>query len=60
MKKIVVGLAMASMCLGVVSIPTIAPVAGDSPVCSVLLSLPPLPVTLPPQATGGSRCDPKG
>jgi len=59
MKKIIAGLVMATMFSGVVAIPTIALVAEDNPACGVILSLPPLPVTPPPQATGGQRCDPK-
>jgi hypothetical protein len=58
MKKIIAGLAMATMVSGVVSIPTMAWAGNDDPGCKVILSIPPLPVTPPPQATGGARCDP--
>jgi len=58
MKKIIAGLAMATMVGGIVSVPTVAWAGNDNPACKILLSLPPSPITLPPQATGGQRCDP--
>jgi len=58
MKKIVASLAMATMVAGIVSIPTVAFAGNDNPACKLILSIPPLPVTPPPQATGGARCDP--
>jgi len=58
MKKIIVGLAMATIIGGVVSIPTVAQAGNDHPTCKVLFAIVPLPVTPPPQSTGGSRCDP--
>jgi hypothetical protein len=41
-----------------VSIPTMAFAGNDDPACKVILSGPPLPITPPPQVTGGQRCDP--
>ena len=51
MKKIIAGLALATMALGIVWIPTTA-LAEDGPYCPVFKALPPLPIGPPSRCSG--------